>query len=89
MGAEHYGEERRETAVERAERILCEELRRRRWKEADLANKAKGDVGKVKIASRLREETLVTVNWIAARLRMGTAGYVNNRLYRLRKGTLA
>jgi len=39
----------------------------------------------VKIAARLRAETLMTVKWIAARLEMGTAGYVNNRLYRWRR----
>jgi REP element-mobilizing transposase RayT len=89
MGAEHYGAERSETDVEKAERILREELKSRRWQEADLTKRAKGDLGKVQIAGRLREETLVTVKWIAARLGMGTAGYVNNRLYRWRKGTLA
>ena len=88
-GAEHYGAERLEMDVAKAERILREELKRRRWQEADLAKRAKGDLGKVQIAGRLREETLVTVKWIAARLEMGTAGYVNNRLYRWRKGTLA
>ena len=50
--------------------------------------RAKGDRGKVKIAGRLREESLVTVKWIAVRLGMGTASYLNNRLYRWRKGTL-
>jgi len=88
VGAEHYGEERLKTDVKKAERILREELKARRWKEADLAKQAKGDIGKVKIAARLREETLVTVRWIAEQLKMGTAGYVNNRLYRWRKGTL-
>jgi len=29
MGAEHYGEERQETALARAERIVNEELKRR------------------------------------------------------------
>jgi hypothetical protein len=38
---------------------------------------------KVKLAARLREETTMTVAWIAERLRMGTAGYVNNCLYRM------
>ena len=89
IGAEHYGAERLETDEAKAERIVREELKSRRWKESDLAERAKGDLGKVKIAARLREETLVTVKWIAARLEMGTAGYVNNRLYRWRKGTLA
>ena len=89
IGAEHYGAERLETAEAKAEQIVREELKRRRWQETDLVKRAKGDLGKVRIAGRLRAETLVTVKWIAARLGMGTAGYVNNRLYRWRKGTLA
>ena len=51
-----------------------------RWKEASLAKRAKGDHGKVKIAARLREETLVTVKWIATELQMGTWTPVANRL---------
>ena len=89
IGAEHYGVERLEMSEAKAERIVREELKRRRWQEADLSKRAKGDLGKVRIAGRLRAETLVTVKWIAARLGMGTASYVNNRLYRWRKGTLA
>jgi putative transposase len=88
IGAEHYGEERAETAECRAERLVLEELKRRRWTEEDLSRRAKGDMVKVKLAARLREETTMTVAWIAERLRMGTAGYVNNRLYRMRKGLL-
>ena len=72
----------------KAERIVRGELKRRRWDETKLAARAKGDLIKVKLAARLREETLVTVKWIAGRLQMGSAGYVNNRLYRWRKGTL-
>jgi hypothetical protein len=33
------------------------ELRRRRWKEADLRRRAKGDPGKVALASKLRQQT--------------------------------
>ena len=87
-GAEHYGAERLETDVAKAERIVRAELQRRRWQETELAKRPKGDLGKVKIAGRLRAETVMTVKWIAARLQMGTAGYVNNRLYRWRKGVL-
>ena|SRR5436190_2082373 len=87
-GAEHYGEDRQETEAERAERIVHEELKRRKWTDAELAKRAKGDRSKVKIAARLREETVVTVKWIAERLQMGTTGYVNNRQYRWRKGVL-
>jgi putative transposase len=88
MGAEHYGAERLETAEAKAERIIATELKRRKWREAELAKRTKGDPAKVAIAGRLREETTVTVAWIAERLKMGTAGYVNNRLYRWRKGML-
>jgi len=88
LGAEHYGEERLETELEKAERIIGQELKRRKWKEADLAKRAKGDLVKVRVAVRLREETMVTVKWIAQRLRLGTAVYVNNRLCRWRKGFL-
>ena len=56
--------------------------------EDELPKRAKGDLIKVKLAARLREETVMTVSWIAARLKMGTSGYVNNRLYRWRKGVL-
>ena len=50
--------------------------------EADLANRAQGALGKkLPIADRLREAPLVTVKWVAARLRMATAGHVNDRLY--------
>ena len=61
-------------------------MKRRKWTDAELAKRAKGDRSKVKIAARLREETVVTVKWIAERLQMGTTGYVNNQLYRWRKG---
>jgi len=88
LGAEHYGEERWETQTEKAERIIRQEFKRHRWKEGDLGKRAKGDLIKVKVAGRLRAETVMTVKWIAQRLRMGTAGYVNNRLYRWRKGKL-
>jgi hypothetical protein len=58
--------------------IVAEELKRRRWREEDWGHRAKGDAGKVALAARLRAETAVTVKWIAERLQMGTAGYVNH-----------
>jgi len=85
MGAEHYGVERSETAAARAERIIASELKRRRWPEAELRTRPKGDAAKLAMAARLRAETTQTVGWIAARLGMGTRGYLNHLLYRLRK----
>ena len=85
MGAEHYGVEREETMTARAERIVAAEMKRRRWDEAELEKRAKGDAQKVAIAVRLRAESAVTVQWIAARLRMGAPGYVHHLLHRQRK----
>ena len=53
------------------QRIVAEELRKRRWTEADLAERRKTDASKVKIALRLRVETVMTLDWIAQRLQMG------------------
>ena len=85
LGAEHYGEERAETAEALAEVIIAEELKRGRWQEADLKTRPKGDSVKVALAARLRAETTMTVGWIAERLAMGTRGYLNHLLYRRRK----
>ncbi len=89
MGPEHFGEERLESQQERAERVVAEEMRRRRWKEVDLGLTMKGDPEKVKIALRLRKETLVTVAWIAQRLQMGSVANVNTLLYHARQGQQA
>gem|GEM_PF-2454471 len=78
MGAEHYGEERAETAEALAELIIAEELKRGRWQEVDLKTRPKGDSVKVALAARLRAETTMTVGWIAERLAMGTHGYLNH-----------
>ena len=55
--------------------MLAAELQRRGWAADQLAARRKGDREKVKIARRLRGETTMTLEWIAARLHMGTAGY--------------
>ena len=85
MGAEHYGEERAETAEALAELIIAEELKLGRWQKADLKTRTKGDSVKLALAARLRAETTMTVGWIAERLAMGTRGYLNHLLYRRRK----
>ena len=85
MGAEHYGEERAETAEAQAELIIAEELKRGRWQEADLKTRPKGDSVKVALAARLLAETTMTVGWIAEHLAMGTRSYLNRLLYRRRK----
>ena len=84
MGAEHYGEERAETAEALVE-LIAEELKRGRWQEADLKTRPKGDSMKVALAARLRAEKTMTVGWIAECLAMGTRVYLNHLLYRRRK----
>lgn len=51
-----------------------------RWREIDLAVQAKGHPLKVKIARQLRSETPMSRQWIAKRLRMGSASYVSSLL---------
>jgi hypothetical protein len=80
-GAEHFGEEIRESAQDKALRIIDEELRRRRWKQGDLEQRRKGDAQKLKIALRLRRETTMTLAWIAERLRMGTKTHLSHLIY--------
>ena len=82
MGEHHGGEERQETAVAVAERIVGEELQRLGWGEAELTNRRKGDAGKVAAARRLRRESTMTLKWIAQRLRMGSASMVTHALRR-------
>ena len=80
-GGGHYGEELRESAAAKAERLVAEELKRRRWDAGTLAERRKGDAGKLAIARRLREESTMTLSWIADRLRMGTKTHLAHLPY--------
>ncbi len=80
-GEWHYREELRESAEERAQRIIAVELKRKGWTERELPARRKGDEFKVRLARRLRAETTVGLKWIAQRLCMGTRGYVAHLLY--------
>ena len=63
-------------------------LNRHELKESDLAVLAKGDLRKIEIAQRQREERVATVKWIAERLSMDSVVYINNRSSLKRKGKL-
>ena len=80
-GGWHYGEELRESAEAEAERIVAQELRRRKWDANSLAERRKGDPGKLAIARRLREHTTMTLAWIAQRLNMGTRTHLAHLVY--------
>ncbi len=81
------GDAIRESAFEKAERLLKAELARLGWSEEDLAARRKGDSAKVCIAQKLRSETTMTLKWIADHLRMGTASSLANLLAARRNST--
>lgn len=85
IGAEHYGAERAETALAKAERIIATELQRLGWTEADLRTRPKGNAEKVQLALRLRAETVQTVAWLAGRLHLGRRAYAHHLLWRARR----
>jgi hypothetical protein len=76
--------ERDETEQAKALRVVQEELKKRGWTKAELKRRRKGDEAKVALARRLREETAVSLRWIAENLYMGTWTHVSNRLYHCR-----
>jgi len=72
LGENHSGELHRETAEQKASRIISEEMSRLGWKETDLVSRLKNHPDKLVIATRVRKETTLSIRWIAARLQMGT-----------------
>lgn len=85
FGANHYASQRQECSAEKAQRIVTEELRRLGWRPGELAKRLKADPAKVRIAQRLREETTVTLRWIAEHLRMGSWTYLSNNLSKINR----
>ncbi len=85
MGEHHYGAERQESAAEKAERVVREGLKKARWTEEDLRVRRKSDPGKIKLAAHLRQETTMTLKWIAERLQVGAWTHLNKRFYQHRK----
>jgi len=81
-GPEHYGEERRESELEQAGRLITAGLQKAGWTEADLAQQRKGHPLKVRLAQQLRAQTTLTVGQIAERLCLGSRGYAVQLLWR-------
>ena len=67
-------------ACAKTERQAGKELERLGWDEDQLRARPKGHRSKVRLARRLRQETTMSLKWIAARLQMGTWTYVSNLL---------
>jgi len=81
VGPSHYSADRRETEVKKAQSIVRAGLKELGWKEKELPERPKGDKGKVELARQLRQETTMTLKWIAQRLNMGSWTYVSNLLH--------
>ena len=85
LGQHHYGEQRRESAEDKAVRMLTAGLKAAGWRASDLATRRKGDPVKMALAVQLRRETTMPLKWICQRLAMGSWKSVNARLYERRQ----
>ncbi len=81
-GKWHYGEELRESAEAKAERLIGEALRADGLAEDQLRVWRRGYPWKLNLACKLRTETTVTIAWLAQRLSMGTRGHLAHLLSR-------
>jgi ribosomal protein S13 len=86
LGENHSGKLHRETPEQKANRMVSEELSRRGWTESDLAARRRSDPDKLAIAVRLRNETTLPFEWIAARVQIGTAKGAKSVLHRSVRG---
>jgi putative transposase len=82
VGPEHYGEERRESEREKAERLIAAGLKQARWTEGRMEQERKGHPVKVRLGLQLRKQTTLTVAEIAERLHLGTRSYAVQLLWR-------
>ena len=80
VGPNHHGSDRRESAEQKARRIVSDGLKLLGWDQASLESFPKGHTGKVELARQLRSETTMSLKWIAQELKMGSWTYVSNLL---------
>jgi len=80
IGPNHFGEERREAAEERAERITAEALADLRLTRAQLQALPNNAPAKLQLARRLRNETTLSLKSVAHHLGMGSWKYLSNLL---------
>jgi putative transposase len=78
------GDEIKASEENKAERLIKGQLRVLGWTQRDLQQTAKGDKRKIRIAKLLREQTTMTLKWIAERLHMGVWTHLGNRLYHVK-----
>jgi putative transposase len=83
--AEHHsGQVRRESEIEKAQRLISEKLALVGWDRAQLPKEPKGHPMKIRIAQEMREQSTMSVKWIATELSIGSWTYLNKLLCRQR-----
>ena len=80
IGPNHFGPERRESAHERARRIVEETLTELQLSPAQLEVLPANAAAKVQLARRLRRETTLSLKEVARQLGVGSWKYLSNLL---------
>jgi hypothetical protein len=80
IGPNHFGQERRELAEDRATRLVGERLAELRMTPAQLQSLPASAGVKVELARQLRRETTMSLKWIAQQLGIGSWKYLSNLL---------
>lgn len=72
---------RQETAMNKGDRIVAEELKRLQWTEQEMKLRRKSDPGKLRIAARLWRETILSLKSIAKPVGLGSSKSANAKLH--------
>jgi hypothetical protein len=79
--AEHHsGQVRQESESDKAQRLISEKLALVSWDRGRLLREPKGHPIKVRIAQEMREQSTMSVKWIATELSIGSWTYLNKLL---------
>lgn len=88
-GKKKETERRRESVEEHGKRIIAEGLEKEGWKLEELSKRRKGDPVKVALALKLRQETTLSLKWVAEHLHMGTWEHLSRLLSKAVKGKMS
>ena len=80
LGANHFGAERQESGEQKARRIIDEELVKLGLSLEQLRLRRSGHPAKARVARRLRQETTMSLKWVAQELGIGSWKYLSNML---------
>ena len=83
-GEYHNAQIRQENEMEKAQRLISEKLSAIGWDRARLRKERKGHPMKIRIAREIRDQSTMTMKWIAAELSIGSWTYLNQLLRRER-----